>query len=43
MQLALREIARARGVCVVADGRVMAMVALPIAGLLSDKRVGEVA
>jgi adenine deaminase len=44
MQLALREIARSQGgVCVVADGRVMAMVALPIAGLLSDKRVSEVA
>jgi adenine deaminase len=44
MQVALREIAaRQGGVCVVADGRVMAMVALPIAGLLSDKRVGEVA
>jgi adenine deaminase len=44
MQIALREIAaRQGGVCVVADGRVMAMVALPIAGLLSDKRVGDVA
>jgi adenine deaminase len=44
MQIALREIAmRQGGVCVVADGQVMAMVKLPIAGLLSDKRVGEVA
>jgi len=44
MQLALREIAlRQGGVCVVAGGQVKAMVALPIAGLLSDKRVGEVA
>lgn len=31
------------GVCVVDQGRVLAMVALPIAGLLSDKRIGEVA
>jgi adenine deaminase len=31
------------GVCVVADGKVLAMVPLPIAGLLSDKRVGVVA
>ena len=31
------------GVCVVADGKVRAMVPLPIAGLLSDKRVTEVA
>ncbi len=31
------------GVCVVVDGQVTAMVELPIAGLLSDKRVGEVA
>lgn len=31
------------GVCVVADGAVVAMVHLPIAGLLSDKRAPEVA
>ncbi|MEO1020857.1 MAG: adenine deaminase C-terminal domain-containing protein, partial [Pseudomonadota bacterium] len=31
------------GVCVVRDGQVLAMVPLPIAGLLSDKRVTEVA
>ena len=31
------------GVCVVAAGKVRALVPLPIAGLLSDKRVGEVA
>ena len=31
------------GVCVVMDGNVTAMVPLPIAGLLSDKRVHEVA
>ncbi|MBR0906284.1 adenine deaminase C-terminal domain-containing protein [Bradyrhizobium liaoningense] len=31
------------GVCVVADGQVRALVPLPIAGLLSDKRVTEVA
>ncbi len=44
MQVALRAIEeRQGGVCVVADGEVKAMVPLPIAGLLSDKRVGEVA
>ncbi|TXM97066.1 adenine deaminase, partial [Methylobacterium sp. WL122] len=31
------------GVCVVEDGAVVAMVPLPVAGLLSDKRVGAVA
>ena len=31
------------GVCVVRDGRVLALVEMPIAGLLSDKRAGEVA
>ena len=31
------------GVCVVEDGKVTAMVPLPVAGLLSDKRVGLVA
>ena len=44
MQVALAAIRDAQGgVCVVADGKVVAMVALPIAGFLSDKRVAEVA
>jgi adenine deaminase len=44
MQVALRAIeAHQGGVCVVQDGKVTAMVPLPIAGLLSDKRVHEVA
>jgi len=44
MQAALRAIEEAQGgVCVVVDGKVTAMVPLPIAGLLSDKRVTEVA
>jgi adenine deaminase len=44
MQVAVRVLeAEQGGVCVVADGKVVAMVPLPIAGLLSDKRVGEVA
>jgi adenine deaminase len=44
MQVALAEIETHQGgVCVVADGKVTAMVALPIAGLISDKRVHEVA
>ncbi len=44
MQVALRAIeAHQGGVCVVADGEVKAIVALPIAGLLSDQRVGVVA
>lgn len=44
MQVALRAIeAHQGGVCVVRDGEVKAIVPLPIAGLLSDKRVGEVA
>jgi len=44
MQVALRAIEEAQGgVCVVMDGKVTAMVPLPIAGLLSDKRVTEVA
>jgi adenine deaminase len=44
MRVALRAIAaRQGGVCVVADGQVTAMVPLPIAGLLSDQRIGEVA
>src|SRR5690606_29546461 len=44
MQIALRAIEdKQGGVCVVADGKVIAMVELPIAGLLSDKRVTEVA
>ncbi|MDO6963357.1 adenine deaminase C-terminal domain-containing protein [Rhizobium alvei] len=44
MQVALRAIeANQGGVCVVQDGKVTAMVPLPIAGLLSDKRVHVVA
>jgi adenine deaminase len=44
MQVALKAIeAHQGGVCVVADGEVKAIVALPIAGLLSDQRVGVVA
>ena len=44
MRVALDTIRAAQGgVCVVADGKVLAMVPLPIAGLLSDKRVGVVA
>ncbi|MDM9620397.1 adenine deaminase C-terminal domain-containing protein [Rhizobium sp. S96] len=44
MQVALDAIEEKQGgVCVVMDGKVTAMVPLPIAGLLSDKRVHEVA
>lgn len=44
MQIALRAIeAKQGGVCVVRKGKVTAMVDLPIAGLLSDKRVFAVA
>ena len=44
MQVAIAAIkAQQGGVCVVADGEVRALVPLPIAGLLSDKRVTEVA
>jgi adenine deaminase len=44
MQVALDAIIEAQGgVCVVDQGKVVAMVPLPIAGLLSDKRVTEVA
>jgi len=44
MQVALKAIkATQGGVCVVVDGKVTAMVELPIAGLLSDKRVTAVA
>ena len=44
MQVALKAIEEIQGgVCVVMDGKVTAMVPLPIAGLLSDKRVHEVA
>jgi len=44
MQVALAAIKDIQGgVCVVADGKVRAMVPLPIAGLLSDKRITEVA
>ncbi|MCX5519720.1 amidohydrolase family protein [Kaistia defluvii] len=44
MKLALETVAATQGgVCVVADGKVLAKIDLPIAGLLSDKRVTEVA
>jgi adenine deaminase len=44
MQLALATVQRLRGgVCAVRNGRVLAKVALPIAGLLSDKRAPVVA
>lgn len=44
MQVAIAAIkAQQGGVCVVAEGEVRALVPLPIAGLLSDKRVTEVA
>ncbi len=44
MALALAEVRRhAGGVCVVDGDRVLATLALPVAGLLSDKRAGEVA
>lgn len=44
MQVALRAIEEHQGgACVVQDGKVTAIVPLPIAGLLSDKRVHEVA
>ena len=44
LQLALKTIKAMRGgVCVVRDGKVIAQVALPIAGLLSDKRARVVA
>jgi adenine deaminase len=43
MQVAFRAIeAHQGGVCVVQDGKVTAMVPLPVAGLMSDKRVHEV-
>ncbi len=44
MQVALATLKKMRGgVCVVKKGKVVASVALPIAGLLSDKRATEVA
>jgi adenine deaminase len=44
MQVALAAIKDVQGgVCVVADGKVRELVPLPIAGLLSDKRITEVA
>ncbi|MBL9211289.1 MAG: adenine deaminase [Opitutaceae bacterium] len=44
LQLALATIKALRGgVCVVRDGKVLASVALPIAGLLSDRRAPDVA
>jgi adenine deaminase len=44
MQVAVAAIRRAKGgVCLVRHGEVVAMVNLPVAGLLSDKRATEVA
>ena len=44
MQVALATIKRLRGgVCIVRDGQVLAEVALPIAGLLSEERAPAVA
>src|ERR1700756_75655 len=44
MQVALAAIKDVQGgVSVIADGKVRALVPLPIAGLLSDKRITEVA
>ena len=44
MQVALEAIRQMRGgVCVVRGGRVVASVALPVAGLISDKRARDVA
>jgi adenine deaminase len=44
MRLALDTIGATQGgVCIVEDGKVVASVPLPVAGLLSDKRVGVVA
>ncbi len=44
MRIALDAVSAAQGgVCVVEDGAVVAMVPLPVAGLLSDKRVTRVA
>ncbi len=44
MRRALAEIRRMRGgVCVVRGGRVVASIALPVAGLISDRRAPEVA
>ena len=44
MRLALDTVSATQGgVCIVEDGKVVASVPLPVAGLLSDKRVGVVA
>jgi adenine deaminase len=44
MHVAIAAVRKARGgVCVVRDGKVVAMVALPIAGLLSDQRATVIA
>ncbi|MDP2086169.1 MAG: adenine deaminase C-terminal domain-containing protein [Gemmobacter sp.] len=44
MRLAVETIRAAQGgICVVQGGKVVALVALPVAGLMSDKRVTEVA
>ena len=44
MQVAIEAVRKARGgVCIVREGKVVALVALPIAGLLSDLRAGAIA
>ena len=44
MQVALAAVCRANGgVCVVREGKVISLVELPVAGLISDKRATEVA
>ncbi len=44
MRLAVETLKRCQGgVCVVRDGQVVALVEMPVAGLLSDKRAGDVA
>ncbi|WP_148205250.1 adenine deaminase [Candidatus Methylacidiphilum infernorum] len=44
MEVAVRILEKVQGgICVVSSGRVLALVELPIAGLLSEKRIGEVA
>lgn len=44
MEVAARTLESVQGgVCVVAEERVIALVELPVAGLLSDRRIGEVA
>jgi adenine deaminase len=44
MHVAIEAVRKARGgVCIVRGGKVVAMVTLPIAGLLSDKRASAIA